>query len=91
MFDIVTAFETIEFWPSLNEDLSEVKRVLRPSGALLVVNRCPAAEERDRWSEVLQLCAPDEFRACLSAAGYGDVAVDSISRPGWVAALATKP
>jgi SAM-dependent methyltransferase len=91
MFDIVTAFETIEFWVSLNEDLSEVKRVLRPSGALLVVNRCPAAEERDKWAEALQLCAPDEFRGCLSAAGYSDVAVDSISMPGWVVALATRP
>jgi SAM-dependent methyltransferase len=90
LFDVVTAFETIEFWPSLSEDLKEVKRVLKPSGVLLIVNRCPGAEEQDNWAELLQLCTPDEFWECLSDAGYCDIAVDDSSKPGWIMVLAKK-
>jgi ubiquinone/menaquinone biosynthesis C-methylase UbiE len=90
-FDVVTAFETIEFWPNLVEDVQEVKRVLKPSGVLLVVNRCPGVEERDKWAELLQLCTPGEFRDCLSGAGFCDVSVDEDSRPGWIAVSAIRP
>jgi SAM-dependent methyltransferase len=90
-FGVVTAFETVEFWPSLAEDMQEVKRVLKPSGVLLVVNRCPRAEERDKWVELLQLCTPGGFRDCLGGAGFCDVALDEESRPGWVRASAIKP
>jgi ubiquinone/menaquinone biosynthesis C-methylase UbiE len=38
MFDFVTAFETYYFWPNLNDDLKEIKRVLKPGGTLLIVN-----------------------------------------------------
>jgi ubiquinone/menaquinone biosynthesis C-methylase UbiE len=91
MFDVVTAFETVEFWPNLSEDLKEVKRVLKPSGVLLIVNRCPGAEEQGKWAELLQLCTPDEFRECLSDAGYGDIAVGDDSKPGWIMVSAKKP
>ena len=41
-FDLVTAFETHYFWPSLDDDLAEVVRVLRPGGvAMLVANLYP--------------------------------------------------
>jgi SAM-dependent methyltransferase len=90
MFDVVTAFETIEFWPNLGEDLREVKRILKPSGVLLIVNRCPGVEEWDKWAELLPLCTPDEFRECLRDSGYSDIAIDGDSKPGWIMVLATK-
>ena len=90
MFDFVTAFETIEFWPDLSADLTEVKRVLKPSGVLLIVNRCPGVEERDKWAELLQLCTPGEFQECLSDAGYSDISVEGGFKPGWIMVLAKK-
>lgn len=35
-FDIVTAFETIYFWPDIEKCFGEVKRVLKPGGTFLI-------------------------------------------------------
>lgn len=35
-FDIVTAFETIYFWPDIEKCFGEVKRVLKPGGVFLI-------------------------------------------------------
>lgn len=35
-FDIVTAFETIYFWPDIEKCFGEVKRVLKPGGIFLI-------------------------------------------------------
>lgn len=35
-FDIVTAFETVYFWPDIEKCFKEVKRVLKPGGIFLI-------------------------------------------------------
>ena len=35
-FDIVTAFETVYFWPEIVKSFGEVKRVLKPGGMFLI-------------------------------------------------------
>ncbi|MBR1610778.1 MAG: class I SAM-dependent methyltransferase [Methanobrevibacter sp.] len=35
-FDIVTAFETVYFWPDIKNSFGEVKRVLKPGGIFLI-------------------------------------------------------
>ena len=35
-FDIVTAFETVYFWPDIEKSFGEVKRVLKPGGVFLI-------------------------------------------------------
>ena len=35
-FDIVTAFETVYFWPNIEKSFGEVKRVLKPGGIFLI-------------------------------------------------------
>ena len=37
-FDLVTAFETVYFWPDVSAAFAEVFRVLGPSGVFLIVN-----------------------------------------------------
>jgi ubiquinone/menaquinone biosynthesis C-methylase UbiE len=92
MFDLVTAFETIQFWPNLDEDLREIQRGLKPSGVLLVVNRYPDVEEQgSEWGELLQLVTAEEYRDCLSNAGFVDITIDDASRSNWIAVSATKP
>ena len=90
MFDVVTAFETIEFWPNLSGDLKEVKRVLKPGGQLLVVNRHSDREKDSKWMEFLQIRTSEEYRERLGDKGYVDISVDDRSRPGWIAVLARR-
>ena len=91
MFDTATAFETIEFWPSLSEDLKEVKRVLKPVGSLLVVNRHNAADKEGKWTEFLQIHTSDGYRERLGDTGYVDISIDDCSKEGWIAVVARKP
>ena len=35
-FDVVTAFETVYFWPNIEKSFGEVKRVLKPGGIFLI-------------------------------------------------------
>lgn len=35
-FDIITAFETVYFWPDIEKSFGEVKRILKPGGIFLI-------------------------------------------------------
>ncbi|MBR0471495.1 MAG: class I SAM-dependent methyltransferase [Methanosphaera sp.] len=35
-FDIITAFETVYFWPDIEQSFAEVKRILKPGGTFLI-------------------------------------------------------
>ena len=91
-FDTVTAFETIEFWPNLSEDLKEVMRLLKPSGVLLIVNRHSRTEKKEsKWAKFLQLNTSSEYRKRLEDGGYIDIIIDDHSRKGWIVVVAKKP
>ena len=91
LFDVVTAFETIQFWPDLQADLMEVRRALKPEGTLLVINRLPPADGNGKWTEMLQIRTSEEYRTRLEDAGYVNVRIDDTSMRGWIAVVAWKP
>ena len=88
MFDIITAFETMEFWPNLSSDLKEVQRVLKPNGTMLIVNRHATAKEDNRWAESLQIHTVDGYRALLENAGFVEITIDDFSKKGWITVFA---
>ena len=96
MFDIVTAFESYYFWPDLNGDLKEIKRVLKPGGTLLIVNEAykdDKFEKRNsKWAELIdmQLHSPKEYNDFLLKAGYHIVKVNNIPQKNWITAVAQK-
>ena len=66
-FDLVTAFETVYFWPDVSAAFAEVFRVLGPSGVFLIVNEesgdsrwCSICGRirRTRWRDG---CAPSDL------------------------------
>ena len=87
VFDLVTAFETIQFWPDTSGGLKEIRRVLKPSGELLIVNRYP--EPGSKWADFLKLKSKDDYRRVLDDAGFADISADCETRPGWIRIKAT--
>ena len=60
-FDVVTAFETVYFWPELAQNFREVYRVLKPGGTFFICNEANGETAKDdKWS----LYCP--WAACLS-------------------------
>lgn len=97
-FDLVSAFETIYFWPDLEENLNEVRRVVKPGGKLLVVCEIFKGEqEKEENLKIVDMLnfndnykTREELETLLQGAGFKSVcsAVDKCR--GWITLLATK-
>ena len=87
-FDLVTAFETIQFWPDLKHDLREINRVLKENGFLLIANRYP--EEGSKWGNFLQIKNANQYQQLLAEAGFKINSTDLQSQKGWILISAQK-
>lgn len=94
-FDLVTAFETVYFWPELTQDLSEVLRVLRPGGRFLIFNATDGlTQEHESWAEQIEgmrIYTADELSATLRETGFADPVVDTCEGKSWIRVVARKP
>jgi ubiquinone/menaquinone biosynthesis C-methylase UbiE len=78
-FDVVTAFETIYFWPDFAKDIGEVRRVLKPGGVFFICNEMNVPEEGEApyqfWVKKLglKIFTPSAFQKYLTGAGFVDV------------------
>jgi ubiquinone/menaquinone biosynthesis C-methylase UbiE len=96
MFDLVLAVETHYYWPNLPADLREVRRVLKPRGAvLIVVEAYKGGKYEKRLQPFVRAMTPlgyshlsvEENRELLSDAGFSDVEVFEEYDKGWLCAL----
>jgi ubiquinone/menaquinone biosynthesis C-methylase UbiE len=78
-FDIVTAFETVYFWPDFVNDMTEVRRVLKPGGLFFVCNEMNKPDGREApgryWIKTLglKMYGPSDFRKYMTEAGFTGV------------------
>ncbi|MBN2050027.1 MAG: class I SAM-dependent methyltransferase [Spirochaetales bacterium] len=70
-FDLVTAFDTINFWEDLPRAVVEVLRVLKPGGRFFIVNGYP--KEGTRWYDFVKFKNKEEYRRFLGEAGFRSV------------------
>ncbi len=88
-FDLVTVFENIQFWNEHVNNVREIKRVLKPGGKILVVNRHPEKNKVDKYS-FLKLKTPGEYWSLVIDAGFTNVTVELNQKPTWIALTAEK-
>lgn len=74
-FDVVTAFETVYFWPNFVNDLKEINRVLKDSGIMFIANEALPKENDKRQKEIVELLdmkiySQDELVESLNKAGF---------------------
>ena len=95
-FDIITAVETIYFWPDFLKNINEVLRVLKPKGKFLVINEVYLSEKfKERNDEFLatgkmKIYSPEELKDLLEKAGYNNISIDVIEERNWLRVVAEK-
>lgn len=52
-FDLITAFETIYFWPDLKQDFKEIKRVLKDGGMFCIFTEAGSEKSNRIWEKVI--------------------------------------
>ena len=75
-FDVVTAVETVYFWPDLPKCFQEVKRVLKPGGQFAIM--LEVIESNSGWTNVVDgmtVYPPEQLKDMMEQAGFSDVEV----------------
>lgn len=86
--DVVTAFETVQFWPDIGEAFSEILRVLKRGGTFLIMNRYPP--EGSSWWKRAKIKNDREYATQLESAGFSRIETDLTYRKGWIVVKALK-
>lgn len=78
-FDIVTAFETVYFWPDIEKCFGEVKRVLKPGGTFLIGMETNGSDSiiMRFWQHFIdmELYNDSEIKGFLKNNDYSDITV----------------
>ena len=92
-FDLVTAFETVYFWPDLVQSFREILRVLKPGGTFLICNECGGENEKDDvWTKRIPgmtIYRDTQLQAALEQAGFRNVQIHK-NKKGWLCVTAQK-
>lgn len=70
-FDLVTAVETIYFWPNLPACLQEVRRVLKPGGRFAIM--VEVVDSNSKWTDLCEgmiAYSPELLKKMLDEAGF---------------------
>ncbi|MBQ7529260.1 class I SAM-dependent methyltransferase [bacterium] len=90
-FDLVTAFETIYFWPRIVEDFCEVYRVLKPGGLFFICNEDNGHAVRQAGIiKGMNLYDDQKIKNLLIGAGFSEIEISTKYPEDWVCALAVK-
>lgn len=87
-FDLVTAFDTIQFWPDHGRALREVHRVLRAGGVFTVFNQFPAPGSS--WYGLMRIRDEAGYLRFLGDAGFGGIQSDMVRFRNWILLRALK-
>ncbi len=76
-YNIITAFETVYYWLSLELGFSEIYRLLKPGGTIVIGNELDGTQEIDRKIEratnYMRIYSIDEIEATLKQVGFTNI------------------
>ncbi len=93
-FDLVTAFETVYFWPGLEACFAQVAGILKPGGYFLICNESDGADAASKKFETIidgmKIYTPEEISSALKKAGFSDVKAGHHSSKPWITITAIR-
>lgn len=90
-FDLVTAVETVYFWPNLSDCLQEVRRVLKKGGKFAIMVEVLDADSV--WTNVVEgmtAYSPEQLQSLLNEAGFIQTKIHH-KKPSYAAIIGMKP
>ncbi len=90
-FDVVSAFETIYFWPGLERCFAEVNRVMKPGGSFFICNECDGSSMT--WTKLVEgmnIYNETQICAALEQAGFSVAQCHADPKKHWLCVLAKK-
>jgi len=93
-FDLVTAIETIYFWPGLEKCFAQASRILKKGGIFLICNESDGADETGlKFKTIIdgmKCHTPEEIEAALRSAGFSGI--NTVRHPAkpWITVIAKK-
>ena len=93
-YDLATAFETVYFWPRIEECFRNVYEALKENGVFVITNEADGlSEESSKMDGIIEgyrVYTSEELENLLRVAGFEDIKfVHHISSP-WISVIATK-
>jgi len=76
VFNLVTAVETVYFWPQLPACLQEVRRVMKPGATFAVM--IEVVDTNSKWADIVEgmtVYSPEQLKELLEAAGFTNVEI----------------
>ena len=90
-FDLVTAVETVYFWPELPNCLKEVRRVMKHGAQFAIMVEVPDPDSM--WTKVVEgmtAYTPEELKSLLDDAGFTQTAIHR-KKPSYATILGVNP
>lgn len=93
-FDVVTAFETVYFWPGLADCFREVYRVTKTGGIFLICNEVTGdTDKNDKWTQIISdmtIYRDVQLKTALEEAGFTDIQIHKNAHQDWLCVTGQK-
>lgn len=91
-FDVVTAFETIYYWPNIEKCFRNICDTLKEGGRFLICNEDSALEGNESLAEALGMTfySTKDLENLLRQAGFSSVRAYAMENSSWVCAVGEK-
>lgn len=93
-FDLLTAVETIYFWPGPQKSFQEVYRVLKTGGVFIIINEFDGISQREQYYanliDGLRLYSKQDLTNILTEVGFKNIVADHNEQKHWLVVVARK-